>query len=364
MRIAIITFHRAYNCGAMLQAWALKTVLERMGHNVEFPFGDYNQVGRVPWRCALSLRARNGSLIRRTRSFVYRLMLTFAGKGQGIRVGKYYDAFRLANLPERQCSISDFARYYDVIVLGSDQVVNPNITGWTSYFLCGDVPKIIPKIAYAASIGDGNPSDDVANMVINALSSFKAVSMREHFQDFTVNIDPVLLLTASDFDCIAVPCKKRDFIYMYSCEAREWEIDVARKIAKQLDLDLLITPTWGRYKRENDKRLSNRISPSHMLGYIKAAKYILAGSFHGTALSLLYNKPVLNLRPKIDNCQTRITALLDKLGETHRVVNPSVSVDDMIKQLMKPYGPDIFRLLGTMRELSMAWLRNAIENVT
>ena len=32
MRIAILTFHRAYNCGAMLQAWALKTVLERKGH--------------------------------------------------------------------------------------------------------------------------------------------------------------------------------------------------------------------------------------------------------------------------------------------------------------------------------------------
>ena len=31
MRIAIITFHRAYNCRTMLQAWALKTVLERMG---------------------------------------------------------------------------------------------------------------------------------------------------------------------------------------------------------------------------------------------------------------------------------------------------------------------------------------------
>ena len=35
MRIGIITYHRAYNCGAMLQAWALKTVLERMGHEVE-----------------------------------------------------------------------------------------------------------------------------------------------------------------------------------------------------------------------------------------------------------------------------------------------------------------------------------------
>ena len=45
MRIAILTFHRAYNCGAMLQAWALKTVLERMGHVVEFPI--CNHVGET-----------------------------------------------------------------------------------------------------------------------------------------------------------------------------------------------------------------------------------------------------------------------------------------------------------------------------
>ena len=52
MKIAILTFHRAYNCGAMLQAWALRTVLERMGHTIEFPI--LNHVGETKrWKIPL-----------------------------------------------------------------------------------------------------------------------------------------------------------------------------------------------------------------------------------------------------------------------------------------------------------------------
>ena len=30
-KIGILTFHRAYNCGAVLQAWALQTLIEQTG---------------------------------------------------------------------------------------------------------------------------------------------------------------------------------------------------------------------------------------------------------------------------------------------------------------------------------------------
>ena len=36
MRIGILTFHRAHNFGAFLQAFALKTFLVERGHEVEF----------------------------------------------------------------------------------------------------------------------------------------------------------------------------------------------------------------------------------------------------------------------------------------------------------------------------------------
>ena len=36
MKIGILTYHRAHNYGAMLQAYALRTYLHNQGHDVEF----------------------------------------------------------------------------------------------------------------------------------------------------------------------------------------------------------------------------------------------------------------------------------------------------------------------------------------
>ena len=36
MKIGILTYHRAHNYGAMLQAYALRTFLREQGHQVEF----------------------------------------------------------------------------------------------------------------------------------------------------------------------------------------------------------------------------------------------------------------------------------------------------------------------------------------
>ena len=360
MRIAILTFHRAYNCGAMLQAWALKTVLERMGHYVEFPFGPYNEVGRLPPKLPIHERCRTGSYARRLRSFVYRLVQTVLGKKIGITAGKFYDDFRKAHLPERKCGIDEFGKYYDAIVLGSDQVLNPHIGGWTPYFLCRDLPHGVRKVAYAASTGEKLFTEEEKAMVVAALASFSAVSVREPFMDYTVNLDPTLLLDANDYNAIARPFRRRkEYIYMYSCEASDFEVIVARRIAERLGLDLLITPTWGTFKRNVAKDFSNKVSPSMMVSYIKGAKYVLAGSFHGTAVALVHGKPFLNVIP--DHRSTRrVSAILEEVGEADRIVNPDDSIDDMILRLTRPLGDECYDRLVNVRQKSFAWLSDVI----
>lgn len=360
MRIGIVTFHRAYNCGAMLQAWALKTVLERMGHHVEFPSGPYNEVGRFPPKLAIHARCHTGSYARRLRSFAYRLGQTMLGKRIGITAGDFYDAFRKAHLPERKCGIAEFGKYFDAIVLGSDQVINPHLKGWTPYFLCRDIPDGVQKVAYAASAGEKPFSEEERAMVAAALASFNAVSVREPFMDYIVNLDPTLLLDANDYDVIAKPLRRRkEYIYMYSCEARDFEVKAARRIAECLNLDLLITPTWGTFNRNAAKDFSNKISPSMMVSYIKGAKYVLAGSFHGTAVALVYGKPFLNVIP--DHRPTkRVSAILGCLGEADRIVNPDNGIEEMIARLTRPLDMERHDRLVNARKKSLDWLRKSI----
>lgn len=361
MRIAVITFHRAYNCGAMLQAWALKTVLERMGHVVHFPHGAYNEAGRVPPVSPLRNRARNGSLPKRMGSLAYRLLLAGLGKKFGVTAGNYYDAFRWKNLPELECEVADFGRHFDAVVLGSDQVLNPTLRDWVPYFLCREIPPGVRKIAYAASVGEEPRPRENETLAMDALSSFAAVSVREAFGDFRVMPDPTLLLDGNDYDAIAEPfAHRREYLYMYSCEASRFEIESAREIAARLGLDLLITPTHGTYGRKKEKNVSNKISPSLMISYIKGAKCVMAGSFHGAALSLVHGKPFVNVIP--DHRSTkRVSTLLEAVGEKDRIVNPDHGIDDMIARLTRPIGPDCFLRLDESRQEAMAWLEGALR---
>lgn len=364
MRIAIITFHRAYNCGAMLQAWALKTVLERMGHNVFFPFGDYNRVvPRYPVRSPLADRCRSGSRFKRLRSLLYRLVLTAIGKKSGVTAGVYYEEFRRQFLPEISCDVQDWKNYFDAVVLGSDQVLNPNIQNWTSYFLCTGIPEGIRKIAYAASIGEKPLPSKVEAEILNALASFSAVSVREPFKDFPVVLDPSLLLTSNDYNTIAKTlCRRREYIYLYSVETSPFEIAVARQIAERLDLELVITPLHGTFHHKKERGISNRISPSYMVGHIKKAKYILAGSFHGTAIALVHGKPFLNILPD-HRAARRVSTLLEHIGETDRIVNSDISIDEMILRLTRPLDEKCLLYLDEVRHESLEWLETALTEI-
>lgn len=153
---------------------------------------------------------------------------------------------------------------------------------------------------------------------------------------------------------------------MYSCEASDFEVKVARRIAECLGLDLLITPTWGTFtptwatfNRNTAKDVSNRISPAMMVGYIKGAKYVLAGSFHGTVVALVHGKQFLNVIPDHRSAR-RVSAILEKVGEADRLVNPDDSIDDMIMRLMRPLGAECHDRLVKARKKSLAWLSDVI----
>ena len=67
MNVGILTFHRAHNCGAMLQNYALQVVLSRMGATpTTIDFNDIGEEHRLPSFAGLTFRQR----IRRVIEFV------------------------------------------------------------------------------------------------------------------------------------------------------------------------------------------------------------------------------------------------------------------------------------------------------
>ena len=365
MRIAILTFHRAYNCGAMLQAWALKTVLERMGHTVEFPA--CNEVGYNPPRLmCLNIPAEKKGL-QWIRSLIGRIWLDILGHRAGEKRGRAYDSFRKEYLPERNCAPSEFPRYYDLVVIGSDQVFSiRHVAEWRSLFYGEAIPSGLQKIAYAGSIGDVPKSgDDLATFKYD-LESFFSVSFREPFEDYPVVADPTLLLSATDYSLLRKRrsvISQRPYVYLYSIYTTDFEVDSAREIAHRLNCELVISPAYPNERTKGLPETAQRLSPEIMVQYIRDAKYVLAGSFHGTALALIHRKPFLTLRNTIQEPMSRPEPLLARLNILERRVDPSVPIEEMIVRLTTEVPRKAYNELEKFSKMSLEWLSGAVGSI-
>lgn len=377
MRIAILTFHRAYNCGAVLQAWALKTVLERMGHVVEFP--TCNSVGETDrWRFyewhnrekrgLQWIRSVVGRAYANLRSIPYNLGSIPC---EGI-LRRRYKAFRLGHLPERNCLPVDFGKHYDLIIVGSDQVWSERHSKADAPLFFGEnLPCDVRRIGYAVSYGDKPLDRDKIDRVARALENFSAVSVREKLakdqlsrfanRDVQEALDPTLLLNATDYDVIAngkVPSKP--YLFMYTLYATNFFIDSAKALSRKLGVECVIAPCYQYSRYGAPRGLTYGISPDRLVQYARHAKYVLAGSFHGTVMGILFDKPFLSLRGQVDEFESRPAALLRKLGCEDRLVNPSVSVDEMCRRLTQPL-PDFSDRIAAMRAESIKWLERALD---
>lgn len=377
MRLGILTFHRAYNCGAMLQAWALKTVLERMGHQAEFPacnsVGESRRWRFIEWQ---NREKRGLQWIRSVigHAYVNLCLLPYnlgSVPSEGVLQARYR-AFRQKHLPERQCVPSQFGEHYDLMISGSDQVFSDvHSNDDAPVFFCENKPKDLRAIAYAASYGD-KPLEGVRlDRVVKALDNFSNVSVREKLakdqlsalscKEIAETLDPTLLVQPEDYDEIAfgrVP--KEPYLFMYTLSVEPFFVDTAKELARRLGVKCVIAPCYQYSRWDAPSGLTYSVSPDRLVQYARNAKYVLAGSFHGTVMGVMFNKPFLTLRAQADEFESRPAALLRKLGCEDRLVNPSVSVDEMCRRLISPL-PDLTGKIAAMQTESLAWLERALK---
>lgn len=372
MRIGILTFHRARNCGAMLQAWALKAVLEKMGHSVEFPFCNSVGAKKIPMICCIPKGKRGMSWIR---SFLGRLYLDVRYILHGGYAAKSYDKFRSKFLPERKCEVNDLDRYFDVIVVGSDQVWRSAQTKADTALFRGDIiPLKLPVVSYAASIGDSFLPEEDARNLVKSLIRQKAISVRESLaqeqlslygiNNVSVVLDPTLLVGKDDFLKVAQAGEDKvtkPYIYMYTLEATDFEMSIAENLSKHLGMNLLVSPVYPDCKCCDSRFFNYHTGPSEMIRFIEGAEFVIAASFHGTAIALTFHKRFISIRNRAGESDSRPMSLLSKLGLESRLIDPTVSFGDIISRLIAPLPETAFEKLSILAEQSKMWLANALK---
>ena len=371
MRIAILTFHRAYNCGAMLQAWALQVVLRRMGHESSFPI--CNHVGEA--ECRLRYE-RKSSFFHTLQSFIYRTLYNIFALRGGMLAESRYRRFREKLLSERAVSEPDLEAAYDCAVIGSDQVWSSKIAGdHYSHFIGETLPARLPRVSYAASYGDRSLTAEEQGRLVSRLKRFTAVSVRERraqqeltglgVQEVACVLDPTLLLMAEDYRVATDGIRWHGpYLYVYWVSGGARLLETARALAKRLNVKLVVTPVYIHSAWGAPKGMTLGVSPGRLLAYTQKASYVLAASFHGTVFGVLFKRPLLSYSEDGNNRESRQASLLNSLGISDRLVSPETPIDEMVRLLYEPIPEEVYsERLPKLRQESLDWLKAALEKV-
>lgn len=301
MKIGILTVPFNNNYGGFLQAFALKHLLVRMGHEVIFINRQRNK--KIP------------SFKYRVLVFPYYYIKNLRAKYRQNIISKYTNVFKkhyLEPFTEEYFSttkLKECLKYkFDAVVVGSDQVwrykyAKDSIDDFFCDFLEGTEIK---HIAYAASIGTDEQEypEDKLKRCSDLLKSFSAISVRETggknllVRDFgmldsevSVVLDPTLLLSKDVYVELFKDYAqdKTKYIFTYVLDKNEAKKTLIKNVCDKIGLmEVSMSAQTGNVSEVD------HIEPVELwLSRLYHSDFVVTDSFHGAVFSILFNKPFL-----------------------------------------------------------------------
>ena len=354
-KVGTITFHRADNYGAVLQAFALQKAILSLGYDTQIIDYDAREISK-PYDVVDKRSCRS----------CIKSLLVYKERQSKKRL---FDEFRknklLLSTPVKKDELVHTAKQYDKLITGSDQVWNYKLTASDGAYFLDFVEESHKKISYAASFGIAEIPNDKLPWYERNLADFTHISVREKTGAELVkniigryaenDVDPVFLLQAMQWKKIlpAIPTEKR-FIFMYMCD--EATTQLAKRFADENNMELvnLVYDKSILHPKLNVGNCRMDLSPEEFLSYIYHAALVVTGSFHATAFSIIFNKKFVVKVP--DQVGSRITDLLDRTGLQERILTKDLDTEKDIDW------DSVNAILDNARMASLHNLKESIES--
>jgi len=312
MRIGIITLPLHTNYGGILQAYALQTVLERMGHEV--------MVIQKWWPKGYThdnpfVRSIKNLIKNITKCRIAPITPRAYIDWEYDKLHKNVNFFIRNKIHLREVNTLNELQEgeFDAIVVGSDQIwralyvkydINYGLDGIYDTFLRFTDGWNIRRVSYAASFGTDSweYTPEETKACADLISKFEGVSVREDdgillcSEKFNVHavktLDPTLLLPSTDYEKLITDNEKsteRSLVYYLLDESQE-KIAFVEKVAKQKGLGVICVNSKFEVAKAS---LEERVKPSvsFWLNGFRNASYVITDSFHACAFSIIFNKP-------------------------------------------------------------------------
>lgn len=348
MKVLTLTLHYLDNCGSCLQALALQKFLLKHGYETELI--DY----------------RPKYLINNNRPFKHFVKKILFGKkmrGHWQVFDEFLTEYRLTEKTYKKYSeLKKNPPAADVYLVGSDQV-------WNRSFPCGrDEAYYLSfvqsgrKMSYAASMGKYPTPEDELREIQKRIWDFSFVSVREKTSAEELKseqnlihwvCDPVLLMERAFYDKMAVSVEEDEYVLIYLTEKSELLDKILLAIKEKTDAKIVYVGSFMN-RCECDVNYTD-VGPREFLGLIKNAKLVIAGSFHATVFSHIFEKNFIIL-PYKNNARMvqflEYTGLKNRYLESEKDINTIYSPVDYTLPMQK---------LKELRQQSSELLIEALE---
>lgn len=359
-KIGILTFHRAVNYGAVLQAFALCRKIEELGRRAEL----------IDYRCKAVENCYYHWIPDPFRP--KQLVKNILGWPKQKKRNKRFLRFAEQYLPiscyraDKPEELDGHDQEYECVIAGSDQVWNQLCTNGDRAYYLGFVKEKGRRISYAASFGKvGREYIDNEEYRI-LLNDFSSISVREAEgreivremtgKEAQICLDPSFLLERNDWENFTQSFSE-DYVFIYSIDMPPVLVDAAERIAALAGLNVIYITLNNIFRKTGWKDVSDS-GPEGFLSYMASARYVITNSFHGTAFSIIFKREFF-LQPhydsKMDN--SRLTNLLKTLGLEGQLLKKD-ETPDLTKTI--DYNEVDF-ILKELRDKSVNYLKEVLH---
>lgn len=323
MKIGILTYHRAHNYGALLQAYALRQFLRSQGHSVNYiDYWPEEHEAEYTWWKPMPASKNPVRWIKR---IIYNLLYCIPTYRR-TRKFKHFITRTLqlpakAKYTQKEMPLNDGI---EMAIVGSDQVwrnyeQEDLHIGYDATYYAQTLPAKTKAITYAVSMGIIKMDEQEKAFFSQAAGRFSSLLVREKELQTTLSnfgysaevvCDPTLLLSKEEWNKL-LPTKRyhsKPYLLYYAVREDAAAYQLAQKIAKERNLQMIVIAARIHLGKFGEKQYEGPIDFIHA---VRDADFVVATSFHGTAFSVIFERQFItcSLGKMADRAITLLSAI-------------------------------------------------------
>ncbi len=327
-KVAIISAINT-NYGTLLQAYATQQELEKLGLDTEIfyytsnPIKQFYRVFNFPF-LKTKIKAYNVKITTKLKyPEIYNNIKIREKVFMDFRLNKLTITNKIASKDELKRKVQE----YDGVVLGSDQVWNPQNLEM-DYYTLNFVPDNMPKITYAPSFGVSSIPTKQRKKTVAYLQRIQHISVRELAgskivkdligRDVPTVCDPTALLNRDQWDEIKTDkvFTTEKYIFCYFLGDNPQYREFANKVAKQTGFKILAIQHMDEFVKSDLTFADIRpydVDPGDFVNLVANAEMVLTDSFHGTMFSIYYHIPFYTFNYDVQGSKNSVNSRIDSI---------------------------------------------------